>query len=300
MCIRDRYYIAPLVGINIPYIYALVIGSLISPTYPIAVLALLTKAGTSKDIEIKIVGESLFNDGVGIVVFLTILSLATSMDAELSFSHITQEFLKEVVGGVVMGIALGFLGSFIIRRLEADSVLAIHVTLAIVMGGYSLSAALHISGAIAMVVAGLVMGHTIHDAAFDKHQRKDVYLFWKVIDEILNSILFVLIGLEIIALDFNVNYFVLGLISIVIVLFARYISLTAANIFIKSKDRSSFKTLGILTWAGLRGGISIALVFSLPEGEIRTTLLMVTYVIVVFSIVVQGLSIERVVKYLKA
>ena len=168
------------------------------------------------------------------------------------------------------------------------------------MAGYSLASMLHISGALAMVVAGLLLGHAISSSSTPVKQKKDISLFWKVIDDILNSILFVLIGLEFISIDFQAGYLILGIISIFIVLFARIASIGILNVFMSKEKKANFGTLQILTWAGLRGGISIALVFSLPEGEIRTGLLMVTYIIVVFSIIVQGLSIGKFVKHIKS
>jgi len=292
------YYASGLLGVDISYIFCLIFGALISPTDPIAVLALLDKAGISKDIEIKIVGESLFNDGVGIVVFLTLVTLGTMVDANIEFGHIAQEFGKEVGGGLFLGFILGLLGNRLLNGLHKEPIIAVHVTLAIVMGGYSLAAALHISGALAMVVAGLVIGHGLHLQEACAVQKNHVTLFWKVIDEILNSILFVLIGLELIVLNYQSNYLILGVISIFIVLFSRFFALFFTNFFLTKDLRADGRVLKILTWAGLRGGISIALVLSLPESEIRDALLLVTYVIVVFSIIAQGLSIEKVVKYL--
>ena len=218
--------------------------------------------------------------------------------ADLHFGHIAQEFGKEVGGGLLLGFLLGYLGNKLLASLLREPVIAVHVSLAIVMGGYSLAAAMHISGALAMVVAGLVIGSGMHHQAADAIQRTHLTLFWKVIDEILNSILFVLIGLELIVLNFQANYLILGVISIFIVLFSRYFALFLANFLMPAKLRADGKILKILTWAGLRGGISIALVLSLPESETRDALLLVTYVIVVFSIIVQGLSIEKTVKYL--
>jgi len=292
------YYTSGLVGVDISYIFCLIFGALISPTDPIAVLALLNKAGISKEIEIKIVGESLFNDGVGIVVFLTLLTLGTMTDANIEIGHIAQEFGKEVGGGLFLGYILGMTGNRLLAGLQNEPTIAVHVTLAIVMGGYSLAAALHISGALAMVVAGLIIGHGLHHEKASLAQKKHVTLFWKVIDEILNSILFVLIGLELIVLNYQTNYLVLGIISIFIVLISRYLALFSTNFLLTKDLRADGRVLKILTWAGLRGGISIALVLSLPQSEIRDALLLVTYVIVVFSIIVQGLSIENTVKYL--
>ena len=278
------FYVSGLLGVDISYIFCLIFGALISPTDPIAVLALMEKAGISKELEIKIVGESLFNDGVGIVVFLTLLTLGTMVGSDIHFGHIAQEFTKEVGGGLLLGFILGILGNRLLKSLEQEPVIAVHVSLAIVMGGYSLAAALHISGALAMVVAGLLIGKGLHLLAEDSVQKQHVTLFWKVIDEILNSILFVLIGLELIVLNFQTNSFVLGVASIFIVLFSRYLALFLTNFLLAKELKADGKILKILTWAGLRGGISIALVLSLPESEIRDSLLVVTYVIVVFSI----------------
>ena len=315
MCIRDRYatfsvlistflvgtifyFVSGFLGIEISFIFCLIFGALISPTDPIAVLALLKKAGISKTIEIKIVGESLFNDGVGIVVFLSLLTLGTMEGSEIHFGHIAKEFGFEVGGGLFLGALLGFLGSRLLKSLEEEPVIAVHVTLAIVMGGYSLASALHVSGALAMVVAGLIIGDSLHHASANSTQNQHLNIFWKVIDEILNSILFVLIGLELIILNFQLNYLLLGIISIFIVLLSRFISIFIGNFFLSKEHRADSKILKILTWAGLRGGISIALVLSLPQDETREILLLVTYVIVVFSIIVQGLSIEKLVKSL--
>jgi len=263
------YYMSGLIGVDVSYVFCLIFGALISPTDPIAVLALLDKAGISKEVEIKIVGESLFNDGVGIVVFLTLVTLGTMVDSHLEIGHIVQEFGKEVGGGLFLGFILGKLGNRLLAGLHKEPIIAVHVTLAIV----------HHQDACAV-------------------QKKHVTLFWKVIDEILNSILFVLIGLELIVLNFQSNYLILGVISIFIVLIARYFSLFLTNFLLTKDLRADGRVLKILTWAGLRGGISIALVLSLPQSEIRDALLLITYVIVVFSIIVQGLSIEKTVKYL--
>ncbi|NAS31320.1 sodium:proton antiporter [Flavobacteriaceae bacterium R38] len=293
------YYVAGLIGINMSYIYSLVFGALISPTDPIAVLALLKKAGAPKDMEIKIVGESLFNDGVGIVVFISLLSIAT-MGGEFHASHILQEFGKEAIGGIVMGLLLGYLGKIFLKYIYAAPVIAVHISIAIVMGGYSLSSLLHVSGALAMVVAGLIIGNYLHSTCKDEALRDNMNIFWKVLDEILNAVLFVLIGLEILSLNFQVDYLIIGLITIVIVLASRYITIFTSNLFLKKEHKSNNKKIAILTWAGLRGGISIALALTLPESEFREVIIFVTYSAVVFSIIVQGLTIDKlVIKLLK-
>ncbi len=293
------YYIASLLGLNISYLYSLVFGALISPTDPVAVLALLKKAGAPEHMEIKIVGESLFNDGVGIVVFLSILSLATMMH-EFEFSHIASEFSKEAGGGFLMGFILGYLGKNCIKSVNNQTVIAVHISLAIVLGGYVLSNVLHISGAIAMVVAGLIIGHSLHAKSITEDLKTHMNIFWKVLDEVFNAVLFVLIGIVMITLDFNIYHLLLGITSIVIVLLSRYITIRLSNIFLKKSHRANSKETIILTWAGLRGGISIALALSLPEGDIKDIILYATYVVVVFSIIAQGLTIEKLVsKFLK-
>jgi CPA1 family monovalent cation:H+ antiporter len=291
------YYATSLVGLEISYLYSLVFGALISPTDPVAVLALLKKAGAPKHMEIKIVGESLFNDGVGIVVFLSLLSLATMMQ-EFEIAHIAEEFGIEAGGGVLMGLALGYLGKVFIRSVVKEPVIAVHISLAIVLGGYSLSSIFHVSGAIAMVVAGLIIGNSLHSEKISEELKNHMNIFWKILDEIFNAVLFVLIGIIIIMVDFNIYYLSLGVITIFIVLFSRYITVFLSNFLLKKSNRANSNERKILTWAGLRGGISIALALTLPESEVRDLILYTTYVVVVFSIIVQGLSIEKVVSKL--
>jgi Na+:H+ antiporter len=292
------YYIASAIGLEISYLYSLVFGALISPTDPVAVLALLKKAGAPKHMEIKIVGESLFNDGVGIVVFLSILSLATMMH-EFEITQIAEEFGKEAGGGIVMGIALGYLGKVCIKSVNREAVIAVHISLAIVLGGYVLSNIFHVSGAIAMVVAGLIIGNSLNSDKISEELKTHMNIFWKVLDEILNAVLFVLIGIVIITLDFNIYHLVLGVLSIFIVLFSRFISIYLSNFLLKRSNKANKNERLILTWAGLRGGISVALALSLPQGDVKDIILYATYVVVIFSIIAQGLTIEKLIrKYL--
>lgn len=289
------YYIASVMGFNLSYLYSLVFGALISPTDPVAVLSLLKKAKAPKHIETRIVGESLFNDGVGIVVFLSLLSLATMMQ-EFQIINIAEAFGVEAGGGILMGLILGYIGKVFIRSVTKEPVIAVHISLAIVLGGYSLSSIFHVSGAIAMVVAGLLIGDSLHHEKISEELKNHMNIFWKVLDEILNAVLFVLIGIIIITLDFNVYYLILGIIAILIVLFSRYITISLSNVLLKKSNRANVKERTILTWAGLRGGISIALALSLPESEVRDLILYATYVVVVFSIIFQGLTVGTLVK----
>ena len=288
------YFATSLIGLEISYLYSLVFGALISPTDPVAVLALLKKAGAPKHMEIKIVGESLFNDGVGIVVFLSLLSLATMMQ-EFEITHIATEFGIEAGGGILMGLILGYIGKVCIRSVAKEPVIAVHISLAIVLGGYSLSSIFHVSGAIAMVVAGLVIGDSLHSEKISEELKNHMNIFWKVLDEIFNAVLFVLIGIIIIMVDFNIYYLLLGVITIFIVIFSRYITIFLSNFILKKSNRANTKERTVLTWAGLRGGISIALALTLPESEVRDLILYTTYVVVVFSIIAQGLTIEKLI-----
>ena len=290
------YYLLSFLDLGVSYVHCLVFGALISPTDPIAVLALLKKAGTPKDLEIKIVGESLFNDGVGIVVFISLLTIATMTGGEeLNASHVMLEFVQEAFGGVLLGLILGLIGRYFLKSIYEAPVVAVHLSIAIVMGGYALSFALHVSGALAMVVLGLIIGDYLHSKCKSESLKENMTIFWRVLDEILNAILFVLIGLEVIILEFETNFLIAGILAIAVVLISRFIAIYFSNIFLKKENRSSIREISILTWAGLRGGISIALALTLPEGRFRDALIFTTYAVVVFSIIVQGLTIDKLV-----
>lgn len=286
-----------LVNIKLSYIYCLLFGALIAPTDPIAVIGILKKAGISKSLETKITGESLFNDGVAVVVFLILLEIATG-GHEVTFQHISFLFFEEAVGGIVFGFAVGMIAFLMLKAVDNYQV-EILVTLALVMGGYALANMLHVSGPIAVVVAGLLIGNKGRLLAMSEKTRGHLDSFWELIDEVLNAVLFLMIGMEVLVVTIKINYLIAGLIMIPIVLIARFISVGVPVTLMRFLKEFSPNAIKILTWGGLRGGISVALALSLPAGESREVLLAITYIIVVFSIVAQGLTIGRYVSSLK-
>lgn len=293
------FYVFGFFGYEIDLIYCLLFGALISPTDPIAVLALLSEAKVSKKLEIKIAGESLFNDGIGVVTFLTILGLAQTGVENFSIGSTLGLFGVEVGGGILLGALFGFFGLKLLEIIDNAHVeLEVLVTLSLVMVSYRAAEFLHISGPLAVVVLGLFLSKEGHAADSEKATGEYVYKFWHLVDEALNAILFILIGLEIIVIskEYHPDYFLIGLCAIVIVLFAR---LVGVGIPVKIMERlRSFEknTLAILTWGGLRGGISVALALSIPDDfEAKNIILSATYSVVVFSILVQGLTIKKLV-----
>ena len=281
--------------LQLSYIYCLLFGALISPTDPIAVLAILRTAGASKALETKITGESLFNDGVGVVVFILIASIAISGNDVTTGSVITL-FMKEAVGGVLYGLLLGFVIYWLLKQVDNYQV-EILLTLALVTGGYASASALHISGPIAVVVAGLMIGNQGRLLAMSNLTREHLDTFWELIDEILNAILFVLIGLEVLILSFEFNIIILGLLAIAIVLAGRLVSVGLPVTVLRLRSEISPHAIKILTWGGLRGGISVALALSIPPGPEREIILTVTYCVVIFSILVQGLTIGKLIRW---
>lgn len=293
------YYIFHLFSLDIPFIYCLLFGALISPTDPIAVLGILKKAKIPPSLEIKIAGESLFNDGVGVVVFISILEIAILGTDKLSFGQVSGLFIKEAGGGILWGLALGYLGYYLLKSIDHYQV-EVLITLAMVMGGYLLASHLHISGPLAMVVAGIITGNKGKEKAMSDLTKDYLNKFWELIDEILNALLFLLIGLEMIVLSFNPKTIWIGLIAIVLVLCARFISVFLPTLLLSFRRSFERNLMPILTWGGLRGGISVALALSLPRSEFRDVIVTITYIIVVFSIVVQGLSIGKLARKLSA
>ncbi len=282
-------------GLNMNYIYCLLFGALISPTDPIAVLSILRTAGAPKSLEIKITGESLFNDGIGVVVFIIISALAFG-NTDITFGSIFGIFMEEAVGGALFGLIAGYITYQLLSRVDNYQV-EIMLTLALVTGGYALALALHISGPIAVVVAGLMIGNQGRLLAMGDLTREHLDTFWELIDEILNAVLFVLIGLEVLVISFNGELVLMGLIAVVIVLFARFISVSIPVKFLQRYREFSPHVVKILTWGGLRGGISVALALSLPAGTERDLILGITYLVVIFSILVQGLTIGKLIKF---
>ncbi len=290
------YYVLKLLHLDIDFIYCLLFGALISPTDPIAVLGILKKVGAPKKLEAKIVGESLFNDGVGVVIFLTIYQIAKTGGAEISFGHVAELFLVEVIGGIILGFAVGW-GAYKLLKSIDDYDIEVIITIAAVMGGTLVAQQLHLSAPLAMVTAGLIVGNdTMRQSSMSEITEQYVDKFWELIDILLNTILFVMIGMEILVLTFHTQYILAGFISIPVLLSARYLSLLLPiKIYAKKLDFVP-KTNLIMTWGGLRGGISIALALSLTQAMHRDLFLVITYIIVVFSILVQGLTVGNLIK----
>ncbi|WP_439557381.1 cation:proton antiporter [Dyadobacter sp.] len=287
------FNLLPLTGIHIPLIQCLVFGALISPTDPIAVLGILKQAGVPKSLETKIAGESLFNDGVAVVVFILMLAIARGEEVNTSFSGISLLLIKEALGGIVLGLLLGFVGSQMIYRVDGYNVHVL-ITLAIVMGGHLAAQAMHMSGPLAMVAAGLVVGNYGKNlGGVSETERDYIDKFWELIDEILNAILFLIIGFELLLIPDLKQYGWAGVIAIVVVLFARFISIYIPVRLIPFRTRFGKKSITILVWGGLRGGVSIALALSIDSGLSKDILLAITYFVVLFSIIVQGLTVGK-------
>ena len=286
-----------LIGLDIPFIYCLLFGALISPTDPIAVLGILKQSSAPKSLEAKIAGESLFNDGVAVVMFLVIARIAAD-GTEVSAGEVLLIFSQEAIGGLMFGLGAGGLTYWMLKSVDNYQV-EVLLTLALVTGGYSLAEALHLSAPIAIVVAGLLIGNHGRVLAMSEKTRGHLDTFWELVDEILNAVLFVLIGLEVLALVFIQEYLLAGLIAIPIVLLARFVTVGIPITIMRRFRNFTPKAIQILTWGGLRGGISVALALSLPAGEIRDTLVAVTYAVVVFSILVQGLTIGPLIRSIK-
>ena len=298
------FYIFPLMGIEMDFIYCLLFGALISPTDPIAVLALLKKFNLSKNLEIKVAGESLFNDGVGVVVFLTILGVAERGMDTFNIGEVGILFGQEVFGGLLLGALLGYLGFKTLLFIDNDYVeLEVLVTLSLVMIGGRFAESIHVSAPLAMVILGLFIGNKGRDEKLANATGKYVFKFWHLLDETLNAMLFILIGLEmlVIAKDVTSDMFLLGAVGILIVLTGRSIGVSLPVGLMSLKIKFEKGATPLLIWGGLRGGISVALALSLSDFEwipsdFKIIILFTTYCVVVFSILVQGLTIPALLR----
>ena len=275
-------------------IWCLLFGALISPTDPIAVLAILKRAKAERSLEMKMAGESLLNDGFGVVLFVLFLGIALGGE-KASVSSVALLFAREVLGGALLGLALGYACHRMLAAVDAYQV-EILLTLALVMGGYALALALHFSGPIAIVVAGILVGNRSRKHAMSARTRERLDTFWELVDEILNAVLFVMIGLELLRLEFVSAYAWAAAFAIPAVLAARFISVGLAALIPGLRQDFPPYVIGILTWGGLRGGISVALALALPSGPQRDAIITVTYVVVLFSILVQGLTLSRILR----
>jgi len=289
------WWVLPAIGLPLPLLYCMVFGALISPTDPIAVMGILKSAGAPKNLELVIAGESLFNDGVGVVIFSLLLGMLASGDAP-TLSRGGELLLREAGGGLLFGLALGYVTFRLLRSIDNYQV-EVMLTLAAVMGGYALANRLHVSGPLAMVVAGLLIGNQGRALAMSDTTRHHVDLFWELLDEMLNAVLFVLIGMEVIVIQFTQGIAAAAFAAVGVTLVARWLTVGLPVTLWRGAFRLPRGSGKVLTWGGLRGGISVALVLSLPPGAERETLLALTYCVVVFSILVQGLSIGRVVRH---
>ncbi len=292
------YLVFGALGIDMPMIYCLIFGALISPTDPVAVLGILKTAKAPESLEAKIAGESLFNDGVGVVVFIILVSIAVSASGggePMSAVDVVILFLQEAVGGALLGFVFGLIAFFALKSIDEHN-LEIIITLALVAGMYELAQLLHASGPIAVVVAGLIIGNHGKKLAMSELTRLHLSNFWTLIDEILNAVLFLLIGLEVVLITMQVNYLVAAVIAIPLVLLTRFVCVGVPISLLRLRTEFTQGAVRVLTWGGLRGGISVALALSLPAGPEKPVILTVCYVVVIFSIVVQGMTVAPLVK----
>ena len=286
-----------LFGIRIEFIYCLLFGAFISPTDPIAVLAILKEANLPSSLGTKISGESLFNDGVAVVLFVGIEEIIRSGSLHVDLLDVIKLFVQEALGGVLFGAILGYTGFLALRSIDNYKV-EILITVAIVTGGYSIASHLHVSGPLAMVVGGLIIGNKVKDEAMSGVTQDYLSKFWELIDEILNAILFLLIGMEMLAIKIHPVVLVIGSIMIIVVLLARLISVAFSVSILRRRIVFERHVVTLLTLGGLRGGLSVALALSLPAAMYKDEFVLVTYIVVVFSILVQGLMIGKVAERL--
>jgi CPA1 family monovalent cation:H+ antiporter len=292
------YFIMQMAGVDMPFIWALVFGSLISPTDPVAVLGLLKTIRIPPLLKAKIAGESLFNDGVGVVVFTIMVAIAMGGGAhgeEIGTLTVIKLFLGEALGGAILGIVAGYIAYWAMCRIDEHNI-EVLITLALVFVTYAIALRLHLSGPIAVVIAGLFIGNHGAKFAMSKNTREHVFQFWELLDEILNSVLFLLIGLEVLIVGRDLLHLPIALAAIPAALFARYVAVAIPIKLLSVREKFEDGSIAILTWGGLRGGISVALALSLPDVPEKPTILAATYAVVVFSIVGQGLTMKRLVQ----
>ncbi|MEP6633004.1 MAG: sodium:proton antiporter [Luteimonas sp.] len=288
------WWVLPWLGVSLPLIYCLLFGALISPTDPISVMGILKSINAPKRLELVIAGESLFNDGVGVVLFSLLLSIAAS-GVTPTAGEAGMVLMREAGGGIAFGLVLGFVIFRLLKSIDQYQV-EVLLTLAGVMGGYALATHLHVSGPLAMVVVGLMVGNGARAEAMSDTTRRYVDMFWELLDEILNAVLFVLIGMEVIVIAFSPPLLLAMAGAIAITLIARLLTVGVPVGMMSRFFRLPEGSWRVLTWGGLRGGISVALAFSLVPGPSREMVLALTYGVVVFSVLVQGLSVGRVTR----
>ena len=295
------YFLCHLFGIQIDYLLCLIFGAVVSPTDPVAVLALLKRVKVPKKLEATVAGESLFNDGVAVVIYSILVTVAFGASIgggghALGASEIVGLFVREAFGGALLGIVCGYFSFLLMRRMD-DYVIEVITTLALVTGAYTIALHLHISGPIAMVVAGVFIGNTGRRLAMSEETRSHVTQFWHLVDEILNAALFVLIGFQIIMLSYQISILVISVLCVPLAVGARWLAVfTPLQVLSRLVEKPRGDVI-ILTWAGLRGGISVALALSLPDISAKPLILTATYTVVVFSILIQGLTIEKVIRW---
>ncbi len=296
------YFVFGWIGIGIPLLYCMLFGALISPTDPIAVLSIFKNYNVNKSLTLRIEGESLFNDGIGIVIFVTILHLISGGEHDFSLGETAVLFLREAIGGILFGLLLGLISLYFLKQLVKEPKTGVLITLVVATGGYAVANAIDVSGALAMVAAGLTIGNWVNKYAGIENKTL-IKTFWEILDEVFNSTLFVLMGLAIMLVDPNAVDFEAAILTIIIVLIARFVSVTIPFFLIKQKNHKfpwvNFKVVTIMTWSGLRGALAFALALSLGNSYNAHFIIFLTYTVAAFSIIVQGLTIGKLVKRLK-